>query len=274
MKIVWTTDPHLDHAPVFAFEKWVDQVLSFATGAVVITGDISEAEDVVFQLRRMTETFGLPVYFVLGNHDFYGRTIAQTRREVIEVCREDPLLFYLTDCGPVDLGDGVFLVGEDGWGDATVGDFAGSAVRLRDFDCILDFANTDPSQWQRMLTQLGAESAERLAVKLHAVPDTAREVLIATHLPPWREACWYQGQISDDHWAPFFVCGQVGEMLDRAAKERPQRAHTVLCGHTHFPGRCDRSQNLVAHTGIASYGQPTPTGMIDTSTKPLNVRTR
>ena len=44
-----------------------------------------------------------------------------------------------------------------------------------------------------------------------SLPDDTRSVIVLTHVPPFREACWYQGHTTDDHWAPFFVCGEVGQ---------------------------------------------------------------
>lgn len=49
-----------------------------------------------------------------------------------------------------------------------------------------------------------------------------RDVIVATHVPPYRESCWYEGKISDDNWAPFFVCGQVGEVLLWYSERKPK----------------------------------------------------
>ena len=81
-------------------------------------------------------------------------------------------------------------------------------------------------------------------------------VLVATHVPPFRQACWYQGKTTDDNWAPFFVCGQVGEVLLRCSAARPDCQFTVLCGHTHNEGIANIADNLVVYTGAADYGNP------------------
>ena len=56
------------------------------------------------------------------------------------------------------------------------------------------------------------------------------------HVPPFREACWHQGRISDDLWRPPFSCKAVGEALVEAMEAHPGREMTVLCGHTHGAG--------------------------------------
>ncbi len=262
MRLVWTTDPHLNHVPLLEWDRWIGSILSRRADGVVISGDVSEGDDVAFQLQRISESLNLPIYFVLGNHDFYQCSIAQTRRRVIEVSRDHPQLFYLTDLDAMELSEGVFLVGEDGWGDATIGDYEGTLVKLNDFALIDDFRLTDPICWKRLLQQQGKESAERLEHKLAALPADARAVIVVTHVPPFREACWYEGRTTDDSWAPFFVCGEVGEVLRSTVQSRPNCKLTVLCGHTHSDGIARLSENLVVYTGAARYGQPAVEGLL------------
>ena len=163
---------------------------------------------------------------------------------------------YLTDSGPIELSRDHFLVGEDGWGDATEGDYENSTVRLNDFIKIKDFGRVDPISWPRLLQQEGAESANRLRLKLNLLPDSARKVLVLTHVPPFRESCWYEGKTTDDSWAPFFVCGPVGKLLEQFALEHPEVETTVLCGHTHHAGTAQMMPNLIVHTAAAEYGAP------------------
>ncbi|PAY20433.1 phosphoglycerate mutase [Rhodopirellula sp. SM50] len=256
MRLVWTSDLHLNHVNLRAWDAWVAQISRCGADALVVTGDISEAEDVVFQLRRMAESISLPIYFVLGNHDFYGSSIGATRRDVASVTRDLPSLCYLTDASTIELTPGHYLVGEDGWGDGTEGDYENSPVRLNDFVAIEDFRQVDPISWPRLLREQGAQSADRLRQKLLALPESARGVTVATHVPPFRESCWYEGRTTDDLWAPFFVCGQVGAVLKQFAVENPAIEITVLCGHTHHAGTAEMAANLVVHTAAAEYGAP------------------
>ncbi|MFM7113065.1 MAG: Eco57I restriction-modification methylase domain-containing protein, partial [Planctomycetota bacterium] len=36
---------------------------------------------------------------------------------------------------------------------------------------------------------------------------------VATHVPPFREACWHEGELSDDQWAPHFTSVVMGDAL-------------------------------------------------------------
>ncbi|MCC9643371.1 metallophosphoesterase [Rhodopirellula sp. JC740] len=253
-RIAWVTDPHFDHAKLDVWQAWNEKLLELDPDAVLITGDLSEGDDVAYQLRCLAESLDRPILFVLGNHDFYGKSIATTRRDLIALSRDVPQLTYLTDHQSVSLNRTTVLIGDDGWGDATVGDYAGSNVRLNDFQLIEDFRTSSPEHWQSMLIAEGKSAADRIAQKLRDLPATITQVLIATHVPPFREACWYEGKTTDDNWAPFFVCGQLGEVLQTAAAESPDRRHTVLCGHTHHDGIAKLRDNLVVHTGASVYG--------------------
>jgi Icc-related predicted phosphoesterase len=105
-----------------------------------------------------------------------------------------------------------------------------------------------------LLNAEGKSAADRIAEKLRHLSDEVTQVLIATHVPPFREACWYEGKTTDDNWAPFFVCGQVGQALREAAQQNPNRKHVVLCGHTHHDGIAQIADNLIVHTGFSRYG--------------------
>jgi hypothetical protein len=76
-------------------------------------------------------------------------------------------------------------------------------------------------------------------------------------LPPLREACWHEGQISNDEWAPHFTCKAMGDVLLETMRRHPERQLTVFCGHTHSPGMAQPLPNLTIFTGGAAYGHPT-----------------
>ncbi len=271
MQLVWITDPHLNHVSADVWDEWIAECQSYNADHFLISGDVSEGDDVTDQLRRLSDALGQPIHFVLGNHDFFKSSIAETRRKVIETARERPPLHYLTDLEPVRLSSKVFLVGEDGWGDATTGDYERSTVRLNDFALIDDFRHSLSSEWKDQLRRLGEQSALRLQQKLAQLPEEAAAVLVVTHVPPFREACWYEGRTTDDNWAPFFVCGEVGKVLRAAAQSRPQCKWTVLCGHTHNEGVARIAKNLTVYTGSADYGHPKVEGCIEVTEKGLTV---
>lgn len=263
MRLAWITDPHFNFCGLDAWDGLVERLRRGGADAVLISGDISEGEDVAFQLKRLADTLAKPIYFVLGNHDFYQGGIAATRTAAAGLGREHPLLHYLTDLPTITLSDQVALVGEDGWGDATVGDFERSPVRLADFLAIDDFRDARTADWKAILQEQGRLSAERLRLKLAAAMATHSRVLVVTHVPPFREACWYEGRTTDDFWAPFFVCGQVGDVLREAVERHPACRLSVLCGHTHNAGVANLGERLSVFTAGAKYGEPDVAGWIE-----------
>ena len=81
-------------------------------------------------------------------------------------------------------------------------------------------------------------------------------MILLTRVPPFREACWHEGRVSDDQWLPHMACQAVGEVLLKIMRRHPERQLTVLCGHTHSPGHAKPLANLRVLTGGAAYGAP------------------
>jgi hypothetical protein len=88
-------------------------------------------------------------------------------------------------------------------------------------------------------------------------------VIVLTHVPPFRESCWYQGHVSNDEWLPFFACQAVGDALREIMTSRPHCRLTVYCGHTHNSGTAQVLPNLLVFTGAAEYGVPALSGVLE-----------
>ena len=95
MRLAWLTDIHLDFLPEHERLEFLETVAAQAD-AVAITGDISESPSIIDILKEMESVLQVPIYFVLGNHDFYRGSIAQTRNEVASLSEQSEFLTYLT----------------------------------------------------------------------------------------------------------------------------------------------------------------------------------
>lgn len=255
-QVAWLTDIHLNFLPTDQADAFLRRVAASGVDAVLIGGDIGEAHDLVDFLARIDELLPMPVYFVLGNHDFYFGSIAAVRQQVVEFCRLHPRQVYLSVSEPIELAPGVGLVGHDGWADARLGNYEQSIVMMNDYKLIEDFAGLGKQERWPRLQALGDEAAAHLRRVLPAALARFGEVLLLTHVPPLREACWYQRQVSDDHWAPHFTCKAVGDVLLEVMRDHADRKLTVLCGHTHGEGETRPLENLKILTGGAQYGDP------------------
>ena len=109
---------------------------------------------------------------------------------------------------------------------------------------------------QQALHRLGDEAAEHFQRVLPEAAAVAKHLVVLTHPPPFREACWHEGRLSDDNWAPHFVCVAAGVALAEFMRAHPDHQMTVLCGHTHGAGAAQVLPNLTCLTGGARYGAP------------------
>ncbi|MCE9552773.1 MAG: metallophosphoesterase [Planctomycetes bacterium] len=263
MRALWLTDIHLNFVTAPDLEGFYDDLAAAAPDALLISGDIGEATSVRGFLRQLAERIGVPTYFVLGNHDFYFGSIALVRREVGELCHEIPRLNYLTAEGVVPLAADVGLIGHDGWADAREGDYLRSYVMMNDYRLIAELTGFTKADRRGVLEKLGDEAAAHVRRWLPAALADFPEVVLLTHVPPVRAACWYNGQISDDEWAPHFVCRAVGDAILEIMPKYPRRRLTVLCGHTHSRGECQPLPNVKILTGAAQYGHPAVERVLD-----------
>jgi len=255
--IAWLTDLHLSFVESENRQVFVDDVASSGADMLLIGGDIGEANNVARFLNNMAEMFEVPIYVVLGNHDFYGGSIKEVRAEIHELSSgHERLIFLTTATEPIKLTDQVGLVGHDGWADAREGDYHRSLVMMNDYKLIDELAQFSKEDRLAELHRLGDEAANHIRSQLELALHEYQQVFVLTHVPPFRQACWYRGQVSDDEWAPHFVCQAMGRAILDMADVFPGKRITVLCGHTHSPGICEPAPNVRVITGAAEYGHP------------------
>ena len=139
MRLCWLTDIHLNCIDALTMQRFFES-LAQHSDAVAISGDIAESHDVLHYLRRIEEIIQKPIYFVLGNHDFYQGSIPQVRRLGSEVARESKHLRYLTAMGVESLTPNAAIIGHDGWADGRLGDYDHSEVILNDHLLIAELA--------------------------------------------------------------------------------------------------------------------------------------
>jgi 3',5'-cyclic-AMP phosphodiesterase len=255
-RIAWLTDIHLNFLLAEQVRAFLLSIARLRPDAVLISGDIGEAHNVCEYLELARELVPAPIYFVLGNHDYYHGSITEVRSRVAEFCAERPGLVYLTQQGVVELTPHVALVGHDGWADAREGAYDRSLVSMMDFRLIAELYGLTKQARRKVLEALGDEAAAHVRRVLPLALERQREAVLLTHVPPLRAACWHEGRISDDDWAPHFTCRAVGDAILEVMAARPDKRLTVLCGHTHGQGECQPLANVQIITGGAEYGNP------------------
>lgn len=257
VRLAWATDVHFNFPSDTGVEGFARQIAERDVDALVLSGDIGESHDFSGYLETLAEILERPIYFVLGNHDYYKGSIARTRTRARQLSRSNPWLWWLPDVGVLELSAGVGLLGHGGWADGRLGDYEGSSVLLNDYLLISDLSGLTRRARREVLHRLGDEAAEFVREHLPlAMARFPKQVVFVTHSPPFREACWSEGRLSNDDWLPHFSCGAVGEALITVAEAHPEGNLLVLCGHTHGWGEAQIRTNVKVLTAGARYGVP------------------
>ena len=255
MKAFWLTDIHLNFLKPKQLDAFLQSLSRETADCFLVSGDIGEADSLVGYLEEMTAILKRPIYFVLGNHDYYGGWIEEVRARIAALQKQENLI-WLNKVDYIGLSKETVLVGHDSWADGRLGDFEGSSVELNDFHFIDELKLWDRSDRIKAMQELADQAAEHLKRVLPMALKDHSHVIVLNHVPPFKEACWHEGKLSGDDWLPFFSCQVVGDVLKDVMEKHPAAKMTVLCGHTHGAGKCQVLPNLKVVTGSAEYGFP------------------
>jgi predicted phosphohydrolase len=276
MKAAWFTDIHLDCVddPVQHVENMALQARY--TDTVLITGDISISNKLVMHLSLLEDIFEKPVFFILGNHDFYFSDISTVRNNVSGACNSLNFCRYLSSIPFIRLAKGVTLVGHDGWYDAGNGDLNLSALIMNDWLRIADYrpallpinGGVQIAKYKiaEIARQICASSVKHVVEGIKcAIQEKSEKVVVMTHVPPFVESFVFnpnKGMRVIDA-LPWYTSKMMGDMLYRAAKSCPQIQFTVLSGHTHAAFDEKILDNLVVKVGSSEYGSPSLAGILN-----------
>jgi Icc-related predicted phosphoesterase len=265
MRVAWLTDLHLNFLRFDDRREFYQDVLATRPDAVLIGGDIAEAPTLVEMLREIEQALRVPVYFVLGNHDFYHSSFedVQAKLRSMLAFTEPRQFVYLTNSGVQLLTDETALIGDNGWADGRFGDYLNSRVMLNDYFLIREFVGLSASERLRLLNQLADAAAARIAPKLREACNKRSHVVLLTHVPPFLEASWHEGKTSEPEWLPHFASKAMGDTILEVMDEHPECQLLVLCGHTHSSGVAQIRPNVLVKTGAAVYGHPAVQEILD-----------
>ena len=182
-------------------------------------------------------------------------------REATTVLTEtNEYLFWLPASGLQQLAEDVILLGQDGWADGRLGDYQNSRVSLNDSRMITDLFQAKilgKFQLLEVMQQLADIDAKLLRDNLEqAIKRHPKKIIVLTHVPPFKEACLYEGKISGDDWLPYFSSKIMGDVLTQIAQENSSIEFLVLCGHTHSEAKYQPLANLTIEVGVAEYYEP------------------
>ncbi|MBE2203965.1 MAG: metallophosphoesterase [Chthoniobacterales bacterium] len=264
MKLLWLTDIHLDHADYVTRQVFYKKLKSGVYDAAVITGDISISSALAAHLGELAVAcHPRKVYFVLGNHDFYGGSFSDVDRIAAECCRKHRNLCHLGHEENIRLSPTSVLVGHRGWADGRAYGGRRTVRRFPDQDAIRDLRYQSNYPSFRKMERLGRESGAYFRRVLPYVLSSYRHVFIATHVPPFAKAVWFNGRPCEPMTLPHYVNASAGAVIKRISEHFPKTKITVLCGHTHSAITVQIANNIEVRTGQSRRGTPDIQGIVE-----------
>lgn len=277
-KFAWCTDVHLDfldrEGRNAIKERFLSPISRAGFEGLIVTGDVSLSDDIVRHLDMIDQVLNVPVYFVLGNHDFYGSSFEEVRRRVQAFCMGSVNMKYMTGAGHISLSSSIAIVGDDGWYDARYGDPHTSSLVMSDWLRITDYSRNGAMRVNEVglvphrktivgiSRKFADEAAERVKTAVSNAAETHRTVVVLTHVPPWPKAHKHSRKTNHIASHPWYTSKATGDAIESVAAEHPNVKFEVFCGHTHGKADLVVSHNITCHVGGSEYGSPRVAGTI------------
>ena len=97
MKLAWGTDIHLNFLEFADTKRFYQDIFETKPNAVLISGDIAETSTVSDILEEMAQHIAKPIYFVLGNHDYYQSSVENVRQAITRLSQVSHLIHWLPE---------------------------------------------------------------------------------------------------------------------------------------------------------------------------------
>lgn len=256
MRLTWLTDLHFNMVDVYTRKQLYKEIKESKCSAILITGDINTSSRVYLTLEEIQKETGKKIYFVLGNHDYYGSSIYSLNATLKESLSLSKRIVWLSDSGVIELNKKTCLIGHEGLADGLLGNAQASTVMLNDYFHIKEFKDLKKDDRLKVQEELGKKSAKYLKEQLKVALGKYSKIIVALHVPPFAEACWHEGKNTDDFFLPHFGCKSTGVVLKEYMEQYPDKEMLVLCGHTHSDGVAIILPNLKVINAGASYCYP------------------
>jgi predicted phosphohydrolase len=244
-KYLWFTDTHLNRVNPLKKLLFIHHIIKEDPKAVFFTGDISSGLTLYYDLYLLATFIRCPIYFVLGNHDYWYSDFKTIENKIKSLQEIFPNLIWLTKSDIIHLNNDVALIGDEGWYDGYNGDnnylkFTLDQIAVKEFR-ELKTIEERLAHWR----MLSAQSNARIEQKLTKALDQGyKTVYILTHFPPWKEATRDRGTILEQFWLPYNTNMKLGESIERIMRSRPRQKAFVLSGHTHCDSFIHVSPNI------------------------------
>jgi len=211
--LLWVTDLHIETLSSNQFTSFLRDLKVHPSKFLLITGDLSLSLLVERHLIELSTA--LPekkICFTLGNHDYFGGSIDETDARIDRLCNGSKNLTHLDGNQIIRLSDDTCLVGHRGWADGRAGLGNRSLARNADFWMIAELRGSRQAAFKK-IAKLGDESAVAFRNILPQALTSYRRVLVATHVPPFRQGLRFGERKCEPARYPHFVNIAAGMVI-------------------------------------------------------------
>lgn len=255
-KFIWITDPHFNFLTKNTLVKKLVELQSSKADGIFITGDITTGNQIYHHLDLMVKIITKPIYFVLGNHDFYHECFEAIDILMKEICLKHSNLYFLDNLESIKLNENTGLIGHTGWYDGRWRNPKTSIVYSWDFALISDFKEEKHFKSKlRLVRDLADMAAEQIGRNLEKALQKYDTVYMLTHIPPWPERYSSLRIPFDLFWKPYNSSKIMADTLSYIMDKHPGKQLNVLAGHTHNRKYTKISNNINLFVGDATHGK-------------------
>ena len=253
-KIIWLTDTHVTFSFLWKKYALVRHIKNLEADAVFLTGDISNGLFIDYVLYYLATHIDIPIYFVLGNHDYYFKSFNDVHNDIRSLSKRYDNLFWLTENHPLKLKNDTCVIGTEGWYDSQLGDSEYMKFTI-DWWLIEDFRKLkNMSERIESFRSIAKNSASNIENKLiQAFNEGYKEVYLLTHVPPFKEATRDEGTIMENFWLPYNTNSAMGRTIKNVMSNFPDKKLNILAGHTHTRVVVNLDHNIECRVNNANY---------------------
>lgn len=252
-KILWITDTHMNNMFPWQRYAFIHQLEREEPKAIFLTGDISNGLFLTYDLKLLAK-IGVPIYFVMGNHDRHWSSFEKITAKVRQLCQNFHNLIWMENQEVIELDEEIAVVGAEDWYSGDLGDTKWLKYTL-DWLLIKEFRKMSNLEERieafRKLADQGVANIERKLDK--ALGLGYKTIYVLLHFPPWLEATRDEGTILGKFWLPYNTNIRMGKMIERVMEGNKKRRICVLTGHTHTPLYMRVSRSIDCQVGAGRY---------------------
>ncbi|WP_165475086.1 metallophosphoesterase family protein [Legionella yabuuchiae] len=230
MRTLWLTDLHVNRLDKEQYIHLLERIQASEAEAVWITGDIGDPPLNWRFLEDLFCKFTKPVYFVLGNHDYYHLQVDEARQKARNLSHAYPNAYYLTYESGFTLKDN-FIVGIGCWSNT-------GSIPLRentwDSDSIKDLMRLNLDDLNSKLNQLAEQDAAFLLQKCAAgIKKSIKTIIIFTHIPPMEAMHGHYPVRTLEENRTIYYSFALSDALKQLLDTYPEINLRVYSGHLH-----------------------------------------